>query len=155
MSKPFKIPKHLRTLNPDVPAVVRVAERPRAPGATADKRGEFGYWWRTLIVKDGDYFPAAWSPAEGVKFGKWEFDWAFERLLVAVEVDGGQHQAGGGRHAQDGDRWKLCEAAAQGWVVLRFSPEMLTADPDRCCSLVHRALVFALERANGNVGPEW
>lgn len=150
MANRIKLPKHLRELNADVlqGAYTAAVGRKRSPAATADKRHVFGYWWHTLTVKNLDYFPETWEPREGVKFGRWEFDWAFERLQVAVEVDGGQHEQGGGRHATDSDRDKLNHAAAEGWLVLRFSPEMMDADPGRCCQLVEKALTSAEEHRN-------
>lgn len=136
----LRLPKHLRALNPDLPAEVEGPRDRRPFGATLDKRGEFGYWWRLMSGAPEGAYPGGWILAEGLKFGRWEFDWAFPDFYVAVEVDGGQHAQGGGRHATDSDRWKLNEAAAAGWLVLRFSPEMLTADPGRCVNQVGRAL---------------
>lgn len=76
---------------------------------------------------------------------RWRFDWAFPLPGgaggVAIEVDGGQFAPGGGRHNRDSDRWKMSEAAARGWLVLRFSGQMLEADPARCVELVRSALV--------------
>jgi very-short-patch-repair endonuclease len=71
---------------------------------------------------------------------RWAFDWAWPRALLAVEVDGGQHVAGGGRHNTDGDREKLNQAAALGWRVLRFSGAMLASDPIGCVQVVRAAL---------------
>lgn len=59
---------------------------------------------------------------------------------LIVEIDGGQHQARGGRHNTDADRVKLNEAAAAGWRILRFSGDMLERDPVGCIDVVRRAL---------------
>lgn len=71
---------------------------------------------------------------------RWRFDFAFPAAKVAVEVDGGQWTARGGRHATDSDREKLNQAAAMGWRVLRFSPDMLRKDPLGCAAVVRQAL---------------
>lgn len=59
--------------------------------------------------------------------------------MVALEVDGGQWKAGGGRHNKDSDRIKLNLAAIMGWRVLRFSYAMLR-DEAACLDVIRRAL---------------
>jgi very-short-patch-repair endonuclease len=71
---------------------------------------------------------------------RWRFDWAWPAALVAVEIDGGQWAANGGRHNSDKDREKLNAAAALGWRVLRFSGAMLTTDPVGCVDVLRAAL---------------
>lgn len=73
---------------------------------------------------------------------RWRFDYAWPARRVAVEVDGGQWQAGGGRHNTDPDRLKLNVAAALGWRVLRFSHTALQDDPAGCVDLAVAALVL-------------
>jgi hypothetical protein len=83
------------------------------------------------------------APAREERFHdtrRWRFDLAFVGALVAVECDGGQFVAGGGRHNTDADREKLNHAAALGWRVLRFSPQQIAADPAGCVALVRQAL---------------
>jgi very-short-patch-repair endonuclease len=70
---------------------------------------------------------------------KWRFDVAYPGQ-VAVEIDGGQWKAAGGRHSRDSDREKLNEAAVLGWRVLRFSTQQLEANPEQCIDTVRRAL---------------
>lgn len=67
-----------------------------------------------------------------------DFAWPAQR--VVVEVDGGQHAPGGGRHNSDGDRWKCNELTALGWRVLHVSGDMLRADPLTFLGQVERAL---------------
>ena len=67
------------------------------------------------------------------------FDFAWPDRKVAVEVDGGTHLKGGGRHNTDRDREKLNLAAALGWRVLRFSGAMLDR-PDECAEVIRAAL---------------
>ena len=72
---------------------------------------------------------------------KWRFDYAWlAPYRVAVEIDGGQWVAGGGRHNRDSDREKLNHAAADGWRVLRFSTQQVEKEPDACIELLRRAL---------------
>lgn len=71
---------------------------------------------------------------------RWRFDLAWPLQLVAVECDGGQWCAGGGRHNGDADREKLNAAAVQGWRVLRFSARQITTDPDGCIATLTQAL---------------
>ncbi len=71
---------------------------------------------------------------------RWRFDAAWPARRVAVEIDGGQWVAHGGRHARDEDRVKLNEAAALGWRVLRLSTQQIECDPVRCADVIVRAL---------------
>jgi very-short-patch-repair endonuclease len=71
---------------------------------------------------------------------RWRFDVAWPAQRIAVELDGGVWKAGGGRHAQDGDRFKLNRAAVDGWCVLRFSTAMLEKDPVGCIEMLRTAL---------------
>ena len=101
-----------------------------------DKAGEWLYYWNLLM-------PGMEEPEAEYKFAeprRYRFDWAFPRLKVAVEVDGGQFAPLGGRHAGDKDREKLNLAASLGWRVFRFSPGQLKDDPAGCLELVRRSL---------------
>lgn len=71
---------------------------------------------------------------------RWRFDYAWPAARLAVEIDGGQWLAGGGRHNGDADRQKLNTASAAGWRVLRFSHTALANDPAGCVNLVRLAL---------------
>ena len=104
-----------------------------------------------MRVSYNDFFLRMWEafgdpdvePVAEYKFDarrRWRFDFAWPGHRVAVEIDGGQWLQGGGRHNADADRWKLNAAAAQGWLVLRFSPGMLEHDPRGCVRLVKQAL---------------
>jgi len=69
----------------------------------------------------------------------WAFDFAWPEHQLAVEIDGGQWVAHGGRHARDSDRRKLNQAAVLGWRVLRYSGAMLR-DPQAVIDEVVDAL---------------
>ena len=71
---------------------------------------------------------------------RWRFDYAWPPEKVALEFDGGQWVAQGGRHNRDSDREKLLEAAALGWIVLRISNQQWAVDPWKCIDYVERAL---------------
>lgn len=62
----------------------------------------------------------------------WRFDFAWPNHKVAVEIDGGQWMAGGGRHNTDEDRLKINTATTMGWKVLRFSVKTMHDDPMSC-----------------------
>ena len=65
---------------------------------------------------------------------RWRFDWACERLRLAVEVEGvtyfgkavGRHQAAKGI---ENDMEKYNRAIELGWRVLRYSQRMLAEKP--------------------------
>ena len=71
---------------------------------------------------------------------KWRFDYAWPSHRCALEIDGGQWVARGGRHNRDSDREKLNHAAADGWRVLRFSTQQVEREPDACIELLRKAL---------------
>lgn len=105
---------------------------------TTDKSEIFAALWKY----EADIFSA---PQREYRFHpkrKWRFDFAFVAQRVAVEVDGGQFTKFGGRHNTDSDREKLNTAAAMGWRVLRFSPQMLKNSPDDCVRCVIEALDY-------------
>lgn len=62
---------------------------------------------------------------------RWRFDRAHVGLRIAIEVDGGTWN--GGRHTSGtgfrDDCIKLNAAAALGWLVFRFTSDMLQNDP--------------------------
>jgi very-short-patch-repair endonuclease len=101
-----------------------------------DKAALFANYWQILAPNDP-------PPVAEHRFApprRWRFDFAWPDQMVAVEVDGGQWAAQGGRHARDTDREKMNAAAVMGWRVLRFSPDMLSNDPVSCIGLVRACL---------------
>lgn len=82
------------------------------------------------------------APVEQYRFHptrRWLFDFAWPDALLAVEIDGGQWQAHGGRHNTDTDREKLNAAAVLGWSVLRYSGAMLS-NPASVAAEINAAL---------------
>ena len=70
----------------------------------------------------------------------WRFDYAIPALRIAIEIDGGVWTNGRHNRASGylGDLDKFNEAAAHGWLVLKFTPQnqMRTAT----LSLIRRAM---------------
>jgi very-short-patch-repair endonuclease len=77
---------------------------------------------------------------------RWRFDFAYPRLKLAVEVEGGIWS--GGRHTRgtgfEADCEKYNEAALAGWRIIRVSPKMVM--DFRALEFIKRAL------ANGTSG---
>lgn len=76
------------------------------------------------------------------KVRRWRFDYAWPAYLVALEVEGGawiqgRHTRGAGFVA---DLEKYSEAAAQGWRIMRVTPQQLVST--KTIQLVRRALDF-------------
>ena len=101
-----------------------------------DKAPMFLTYWKQLA-------PYLSEPTPLVSFMRWEFDWCWPSLRVAVEVDGGQYAPYGGRHARDKDREKHNTATAYGWRVFHFSPQQLERNPSACIELVALAVCDA------------
>lgn len=94
----------------------------------------------TLLAYMHNYYLAGCGPDLGEmadpehKFAKprrWRFDLSWPTLKVAVELDGGVFNRG--RHVQPvgftNDLYKINRAIELGWVVLRYTPQMLKKDP--------------------------
>lgn len=102
----------------------------------SELEGEFVLAWRGLAPE------GAPQPVREHRFHperRWRFDFAWPEHQVAVAIDGGQWAPYGGRHARDGDREKLNQAAVLGWRVLHYSGSMLE-DPERVINEVCDAL---------------
>lgn len=56
---------------------------------------------------------------------RWRFDFAIPKYKIAIEIDGGIWTYGRHNRSQGyiADMEKLNEAAALGWVVLKFTPQ--------------------------------
>ena len=84
-------------------------------------KGLFGAWCRT----EGLPAPTPEYRFHGTR--KWRFDYAWPKLMVALEVEGGVWMRG--RHTRGSgfvkDMEKYNEAALMGWTVLRVQPDEL------------------------------
>lgn len=70
------------------------------------------------------------EPKQEYKFHprrKWRFDFAWPKMLVAVEVEGGKWVKGRHQRPQgfEADCEKYNEAARMGWRVFRFTGDMI------------------------------
>jgi hypothetical protein len=84
------------------------------------------YRFCAVIVGDG---PGVRKRLKDAGLRDWRFDFAWPDSKKALEIDGGQWMAGGGRHNTDGDREKLNTAARIGWAVMRISVSEMKRDP--------------------------
>lgn len=96
----------------------------------------FDVLWRALAP----HAPAPWAEYRFTTARRYRFDYAWPAERVAVEVDGGQWQPYGGRHARDADREKHNLATAEGWRVLHFSTQQLLDEPETCVALTLQTL---------------
>lgn len=108
--------------------------------SNTDKAAAFETYWR--MIDPYECFRLVPEYPFSKEIGrKHRFDWAFPALRVAVEIEGNAwHVAGGGKHMQARDLEKYNLAASLGWLVFRFSPEMLKADPYGCMEIVNDTL---------------
>ena len=105
--------------------------------AKPDKADLFEKYWR-MFGNDAPY-------EREYKFAKplgrrHRFDFAFIEWRLAVEIDGGQWQAHGGRHAGEADKVKMNLAAMLGWRVMHYTPQMIEVDPVKVIDQVKIAL---------------
>ena len=136
----------------------------------ADKKTIFLYYWHMQTYFQEDPEPEYRFGAmavggigkglrirlERARLQDWRFDYAFARLKVAVEVEGGVFS--GGRHGRGAgyteDLKKYNTATARGWLIFRFTPDMLNDDPDLCIGQVltglsiHEELLRKIEVTN-------
>lgn len=111
---------------------------------STDKSEMFIYYWK-LLAHDIPVIPPEAEYYFDKEIGRrHRFDFAWPDHRIAVEVDGGQWVAAGGRHAKDPDRDKLNIAASMRWLVFRFSPDQLKKKPEECIRLVVQALGYRL-----------
>lgn len=63
-------------------------------------------------------------------FGRYRFDWAIPPARVALELEGGVWRRLGHAHPKrfESDCRKYNQAQLEGWVVFRFTPQMLARE---------------------------
>ena len=100
----------------------------------SDKNHMFVYLWR--VIADGQEYEIEYNFDKHLG-RKHRFDFAFPQFKVAVEIEGNAWNVkGGGKHMQDRDLEKYNLAAILGWRIIRFSPNMLKSEPDKCIKTV-------------------
>jgi hypothetical protein len=62
---------------------------------------------------------------------KWRFDFAWPKMMIALEAEGGTWTEGGHVRGKgyENDCTKYNEATAQGWKVYRFTTDMVYDGP--------------------------
>jgi len=80
---------------------------------------------------------------------RWRFDLAHVDSEVAIEFDGATHAQG--RHTRgkgyEADQVRTNAAVAAGWVVLRYTTQMLRRNPSACVAQVRAVIEMRLRRA--------
>ena len=91
-----------------------------------------------------------------VKGRKFRADRYWPSARLVVEIDGGQHVAGGGRHNQDNDREKVNLLTIAGYRVLRYSGDMIRNDPLKMIAQIEEVLTqdIHIYVGNWNLHPE-
>lgn len=103
---------------------------------SADKSALFSHAWRLAGCKEKLIPEYRFHTVR-----KFRLDFAVDVYKkIGIEVDGGQWCARGGRHNTDKDREKMNLLAEMGWIVFRFSPDMLKKNPIGCAEQVRRAM---------------
>jgi hypothetical protein len=110
-------------------------------GSRSDKKLLFLMTWEIFTQEDPPEDRRQWKEEHRFHPERlWRFDYALPDLKIAVEVDGGQFVAYGGRHSSDADREKHNHACALDWLVYHFSPQQLVTDPLGCIELVRQGI---------------
>lgn len=92
---------------------------------------------RTFLTRLIQLAPGLPEPTAEYQFApgrKWRFDFAWVDHKIAVEIEGmtskiGRHQRRDG-YAKDCEKYNA--ALVLGWRVLRFTGQMIDADPIKC-----------------------
>lgn len=103
-------------------------------------------------------FPVLWQALGGpplipeYRFSdrhRYRFDYALPAIKVAIEIEGGVRVGIGHAHFRryESDCRKYNLAQRLGWIVFRFTPQMLREDIDELTAV----LSFVLERWTNNI----
>lgn len=94
----------------------------------------FLFYWQTLAPDEPEPEPEHRFHPER----KWRLDFAWPHYKTSVEIEGGIWSEG--RHVRgygfEADCEKYNYAQLFGWVVLRFTPQMLERDPEGCIDFI-------------------
>ena len=69
------------------------------------------------------------QPIRDLPFDRYRIDLAWPSSMLAVEVDGGQHAPGGGKHGTQSDYAKTRRLTMAGWTLLRFTAGEVRDNP--------------------------
>lgn len=84
-----------------------------------------------------------WQPNFQVNPAReWTTDFAIEKLCVAVEIEGFGHKITG-RYLSDIEKYNWM--ASHGWVLLRYTPQMMRDCPAQCIEEVCEAVTRRME----------
>jgi len=80
------------------------------------------------------------QPIRDYPLDRFRIDLAWPSALLAVEVDGGQWKAGGGKHGSKRDYQKTRRITTAGWRLLRFTAGEVNDDPLGVIAEIRQAL---------------
>ena len=126
------------TFSPDVLAANPGLDAPTRRVASARHQDEAD----TLAAHLRTLAPDIPPPERDRPFATFRIDLAWPDVLVAVEVNGGQWAAGGGKHGSRRDHQKMRELAIAGWRVLVFTATEVRDDPLGCIDDIRRMLAY-------------
>lgn len=90
------------------------------------------HWYRFHTFPDDDPLSLPETEYRFDDVNAWRFDFAWPKCKVAVEIEGGVFMRKGGHTSGKGyqkDCKKYNKAIELGWHVLRYTPQMMDADP--------------------------
>ena len=89
---------------------------------------------------------------------KWRIDLAIPSRKIGIEIEGLVYQGKGGRHQRAagyiGDLEKYAEAAALGWIILRFAPQQINQNLTWVITIIEKVLALRSQPPDGRDGPE-
>jgi len=129
---PLRFSKDVRALNGDILDVLTVRQASAKHEDVAD----------VLLAEMRRLAPDMPQPIRDCRFLTFKIDLAYPALLLAIEVDGGQAMARGGRHGGNRDYQKTRELTLAGWRLLRFTSNEVRTDPLRCIEDIRRGLAM-------------
>jgi very-short-patch-repair endonuclease len=94
----------------------------------------------TLLAEIKRLAPHMAQPIRDYPFDRYKIDLAWPSAMLAIEVDGGQHAAGGGKHGSRQDYAKTRRMTVARWRLLRFTAGEVRDDPMSVIKEIQEAL---------------